>query len=83
MAPCYQVRKIPPSGFAQYGSIAEWHLSAQRDRAPADLPSTAIVMNQLAKELHEKCLCVHCSMIANIAVLQKKSTTIFGRAEVC
>jgi hypothetical protein len=37
---------------AEYGSIVEWHRSAQRDRAPADLRSTDIMKSQVAKELH-------------------------------
>ena len=50
MAPCYQLSKILHWGFGQYGSIAQWHLSAQRDRAPADLRSTVAMMVRVAKE---------------------------------
>jgi hypothetical protein len=77
------LRKTRHWGFAQYGHIAQRHLSAQRDRAPADLRSK-VAMVLVAKELQKRDVFVcTLSLIANIAVLQKKSTTFFGRAEVC
>jgi hypothetical protein len=44
------MRTTLPRGFAQYGSGAEWHLSAQHDRAPADFRSAVDIMIRFAKE---------------------------------
>jgi hypothetical protein len=61
--------KTPPISFGHLTQFVAWRLSAQRDRAPAELRSTVIVTVRVAKEPDYMCLYVHYRMIATIAVL--------------